>query len=171
MKVHIGPYINWIGPYQIANKICFGKSEVSEKLGEWLAKYDWLCNLCERVYEWRERKIHVKIDKYDTWSMDDTLAYIILPMLKQLQSKKQGSPFVDDEDVPVELRSSGAQVDEYGCVDDNFHKRWDWVLAEMIHAFEWKVASGDIIPDDNEDARRAANGFKLFGKYYQSLGD
>jgi hypothetical protein len=29
-----------------------------------------------------ERKIDVRIDKYDTWNMDSTLAYIILPMLK-----------------------------------------------------------------------------------------
>jgi hypothetical protein len=46
---------------------------------------------------------YVKIDKWDTWSMDHTLAQIVLPMLKQLQATKHGSPLVEDEDVPEGL--------------------------------------------------------------------
>jgi len=39
--------------------------------------------------------------------------------------------------VPAELRSTAAppKENEY-CVDDNHFKRWDWVMAEMIFAFE-----------------------------------
>ena len=53
-----------------------------------------------------ERKIDVQLDKFDTWNMDDTLAHIILPMLKQLKETKHGSHIVDDEDVPEELRTT-----------------------------------------------------------------
>ena len=72
--------------------------------------------------------------------MDDTLAHIILPMLKQLQATKHGSPLVDDEDVPEHLRSTAAppKENEYDT-DDNHHLRWDWVLDEMIFAFESKL--------------------------------
>lgn len=177
MKVHIGPYRTWIGPYQIADAICFWEKKkgeeanLSEKLGDWLAKIDWLVNLCEWVESKKKRKVYVQIDKYDTWSMDDTLSHIILPMLKQLQSTKYGSPFVDDADAPVELRSTGVQVDDNGNVDNNFHKRWDWVMNEMIHAFEWKVSADSCFLDDMEEANRIENGFRLFGKYYQALWD
>jgi len=79
-----------------------------------------------------ERKVEVEIHKYDTWSMDCTLALIIEPMLRQLKDTKHGSPYVEPEDVPEELRPS--KKDEYGT-DDTHFKRWDWVLDEMIFAF------------------------------------
>ena len=83
---------------------------------------------------------YVKIDRWDTWSMDHTLAPIILPMLKQLQKTKHGSPGVDDEDVPEELKSTSAPPKENEWdTDENWFKRWDWVLDEMIFAFECKV--------------------------------
>jgi len=61
-------------------------------------------------------------------------------MLKQLQSEKHGAPFVDDEDVPEELKSTSAppKENEYDT-DANHFKRWDYVLNEMIFAFEHKV--------------------------------
>jgi hypothetical protein len=82
---------------------------------------------------------YVKIDRYDTWSMDHTLADIILPMLKQLNAEKHGAPHVDDEDVPMELQSwTSPAKDEYDT-DGNHFARWDWVMNEMIFAFECKV--------------------------------
>ena len=93
------------------------------------------------VWDKVDRKIdYVKIDRWDTWSMDHTLSYIILPMLKQLQATKHGSCLVDDEDVPDELKSTSAPPKENEWdTDDNTHNRWDWVLNEMIFAFEHKV--------------------------------
>ena len=85
---------------------------------------------------------YVKIDKWDTWSMDHTLAHIVLPMLKQLQATKHGAPNVDDEDVPqgFGLRSTEAAAKENEWdTDENWHKRWDFALKEMIFAFECKV--------------------------------
>ena len=38
------------------------------------------------------RKINVQIDRYDTWSLDHTLALIILPALIQLKETKQSVP-------------------------------------------------------------------------------
>jgi hypothetical protein len=44
---------------------------------------------------------------------------------------------VDDVDVPKELRSTSAPAKENEWdTDDNHHKRWEWVLNEMIFAFE-----------------------------------
>ena len=74
--------------------------------------------------------------------MDHTLGYVVLPMLKQLKASKHGSPFVDDKDVPKELRSAAAPPKENEWdTDENHFKRWEWVLDEMIFAFETKVGS------------------------------
>jgi hypothetical protein len=139
---------------------------------------------------------YVKIHKHDTWSMDQTLAPIILPMLKQLQATKHGSPKVDDADVPFELRSYTAWPTESWETDEHWHHRWNYVLAEMIWSFE------QLIDDSAEHAffdhgevdesrpmletinqikfdrvgyeayvARRQNGFRLFGKYYESLWD
>jgi hypothetical protein len=98
-----------------------------------------ICMAIQKVLDFIHPRIeYVKIDRYDTWSMDHTLANIILPMLKQLRDSKHGAPNVDDEDVPRELRSIYALPKEEYDVDGNHFKRWDWVLDEMIFAFECK---------------------------------
>ena len=114
---------------------------------------------------------YVKIDPWDTWSMDHTLAPIILPMLRQLIDTKHGAPIVDNEDVPEELRPTD------GSTDPNFFKRWDWVMDEMIYAFDCKANKDDVYMrlESQEEMKveqaRISNGFRLFGKYYEALWD
>lgn len=173
MKVKIGPYKSWFGPYQLAEKIMFwvpkekdeyGFPHTAERVhrfGEWLAYgsirpepevgdvTDWgedrPSTLIAKFLGWidskKKRKITVHIDRWDTWNMETTLGYIIRPMLKQLRENKHGAPWVDDEDVPIELRSTSArkltqEEKDNGHADDNHFKRWDWVMDEMIFAFE-----------------------------------
>ena len=138
MKIHIGPYIDWFGPYQFAENLkIFGLSEERcFAIGRWLNK-TWLKPVLERIYSWRDRKVKIRIDKYDTWNMHATLALIILPMLKQLKDTTHGSPYVDDEDVPEHLRSTSAPPKENEHdIDALHHDRWVWVLDEMIWTFE-----------------------------------
>ena len=181
MKINIGPYKNWFGPYQLAERLCFWAKPIKDEwgiedkpdwvhnFGEWLAhgsvlpeptaenpfsrKWNedrpntWLYNFLLWVDSKKKRKVKVQIDGWDTWSMDHTLALIVLPMLKQLKATKHGAPFVDDKDVPKHLRSTSApplsQKDiDCGAVDDLHFQRWDWVLDEMIFAFESKTQDG-----------------------------
>ena len=157
------------------------------------------------VFNWiwfdrRTQKIKVRIDKWDTWSMDHTLAHIVLPMLAQLKATTHGAPNIDDKDVPKELRSTSAAPKENSWdIDDNHFKRWDWVLDEMIWAFNQKCRDhwegdyyeyrelgmeedkGDnlfglkLVWEDEEGRaahqKRMTAGFKLFGKYYENLWD
>lgn len=123
---------------------------LEKKIGE--EKADKITDVAQSVVNWtwnfprragKDSKPKIKINYWDTWSMDCTLAPIIEPMLKQLKETKQGSPFVDDEDVPDELKSVNAaplteEEQNQGYVDNNHHKRWEWVLNEMIWAFEQK---------------------------------
>ena len=117
---------------------------------------------------------YVKIDSWDTWSMDHTLAPIILPMLRQLIDTKHGAPFVDLEDRPEELRAE--RPTDYDV--DEFHfQAWDWVLDEMIYAFDCKANKDDVwcrLESQEEieaEQARISNGFRLFGKYYEALWD
>lgn len=170
MKVKIGKYTTWWGPYQIAELLCWwakpvkdehgfqSKPEFVHNFGTWLAERKdgtdtWLTKVCQWVESKKSRQIYVHIDRYDTWSMDSTLSHIVVPMLVQLQLTKHGAPNVADEDVPEGLKSTSAppKESEYDT-DANHFVRWDWVLNEMIFAFTakrdgtWqdKYSSGNI---------------------------
>lgn len=114
-----------------------------------------------RPHNWLVDKLrvqYVKIDNYDTWSMDSTLTPIILPMLKQLKASKHGAPCVDDADVPEWLRSTAAAPKENEWDTDEFHfARWDWVMDEMIFAFEQLNKD-----DEGEDMYRVGKADYLF---------
>ena len=144
MKVYINNYrSHWLSPYTILEKAFFWREiDYDEPLiDKWANRLAPLCQILQKVLDIIHPKInYVKIDRWDTWSMDHTLAYIVLPMLKQLNDKKQGAPFVDDEDVPEELKSTSAppKENEYDT-DANHFKRWDWVMNEMIFAFECEL--------------------------------
>jgi len=139
------------------------------------------------LYRWfgysQQQRTSIKIHDYDTWSMDHTLAPIILPMLVQLRATKHGAPMVDMKDVPRELRATKKQLDAYGKNGDSdpkFFERWDWIMDEMIWAFEQKCRD-DWMEDydynkwDSEGAKahqdRMSNGFRLFGTYFENLWD
>ena len=139
MRIYVGPFKSWIGPYQIADLL--QKVGVSEdkcySIGEYL-NTTWLKSVCEWLHSKKNRTIKVKLDDYDTWNMDSTLAIIILPMLKQLHVTKHGAPNVDDADVPegLGLRSNECTPKENEWdIDENHFKRFDWVMDELIWAF------------------------------------
>lgn len=88
-----------------------------------------------------ERKVNIRIDKWDTWSMDHTLALIILPMLKQLQATKHGAP----GSMPAFNQTSETfwpqQCLEFYKEDDTpawdeGHKQWTEIMDKMIWSFE-----------------------------------
>lgn len=87
----------------------------------------------------RDRKEEVRIDPWDTWNLDSTLALIVTPMLKQLIEKQHGSPFVEYKDAPKEFTPTEEEIkksQEEGDTDPYWHERWTWVLNEMLFAFE-----------------------------------
>jgi hypothetical protein len=143
VKVYKSNYRNhWISPYKILEKVFFWREiDYDEPLiDKWSNRLLPFSKAYQAVMDFIHPKIdYVKIDRYDTWSMDHTLADIILPMLKQLNTEKHGAPHVDDEDVPMELQSwTSPAKDEYDT-DGHHFARWDYVLNEMIFAFECKV--------------------------------
>jgi hypothetical protein len=210
MKVKIGPFLNYWGPYQIAEALFFwvkkydSEYEITDGFRKVEAFGDWLANdrhggeskfakLCEYVHSKRSRSVKIRIDSYDTWNLDDTLSLIILPLLKQLKHQKQGAPFTDDCDVPIWLHSTLKPAERPNDIDGNHHERWDWILDEMIWAFEQKCDPNSdskfFIHHDRKDdsiaarissieidrvglmkhEKRVENGERLFGKYFSNL--
>jgi len=201
MKVYLSNYRNhWLSPYTIMDKVIFWREvDYDSNLAKvFNVVFTPFCLILQKVLNFIHPQItYVKIDRWDSWSMDHTLSYIILPLLKQLQHTKHGAPHTDDEDVPEYLRSHMAQPKENEWDTDSLHfMRWDWILAEMIWAFEQKINSDSdepffdhsvcngkapwdkdyIGPKFDKDGYtkhhdRMQNGFVLFGKYYQNLWD
>lgn len=174
MKIYIGKYHDhWISPYTVLEKALWWKDWPNIEYDTpwvkcWTDRLNPLCKGLQKVLDWIHPRInYVKIDYWDTWSMDTTLAPIVLPLLKQLQATKHGSPFVADTDVPenMGLRSTEAKPKENDWdTDDNHHIRWDWVLSEMIWAFEqlysdcdWEAlytsGKAEIIWEKSEDGK------------------
>jgi hypothetical protein len=182
MKVKIGKYKSWFGPYQLAELLCFWSKKVKDEYGfernpDWVHNFgEWLAygsvdpepkvgdilrsnserekTLLYRFFLWvaskRERTVKVRIDPWDTWSIDHTLAHIIHPMLLQLKETQHGAPYVDDKDVPKRLRRAAAkplteEEKNNGATDSLHFQRWEWVLDEMIFAF------ASELDDDWED--------------------
>jgi hypothetical protein len=149
MKVYIGPYRNRLTcqvHYDYMNKkYKFIWDDNKTRFESFLEKVEdavqWFYDkTINRYLDSRKRNIKVKIHNYDTWSMDNTLAYIIVPMLKQLKNTKHGSPWVNDEDVPLELRSTSAPSKENDYDTDQYHHdRWEWALNQMIWTFEQEL--------------------------------
>lgn len=152
MKVYLSKYRNhWISPYTILEKVFFWREiDYDEPLIDKLSNIlNPFCVGLQKVLDFVHPKIdYVKIDYWDTWSMDTTLSPIILPMLKQLKETKHGSGYIDLEDVPENLRYTTTEdydaqstfdfYNEEGSqkIECDIHVRYDWVLDEMIWAFE-----------------------------------
>lgn len=170
MKVYLSNYRDhWISPYTILERLFWwtdwsrcsrwkleqtledeariqrGESSQYVEHPEWVERWSDRLEPVSRAIQWIGQRVYprieyVKIDRWDTWSMDHTLAHIVLPMLRQLRATKHGSPQVDDADVPEHLRSTAAPPKENEWdIDDNHHDRWDWVMGEMIFAFECEL--------------------------------
>jgi hypothetical protein len=125
-----------------------------------------------------ERDIQIEIHDYDTWSGDLTLALIAVPLIEKIKEKKQGSPFVDDEDVPEELKRINNTNPDHPewALDSCWFKRWSYVLDEILWGL--KEVKDSFPTEDNlmfntpefqEYKNRFENSMRLFGKYFTSL--
>lgn len=86
----------------------------------------------------KERRVNVQIDPFDTWSLDHTLALVILPALIQLKHSKQGVPgeFTNriGGDFDRNLVFDFIKEDD-DKVFDQLCDQWDEILDKMIWSF------------------------------------
>lgn len=173
------PRSHWLSPYVILEKVLFWEDkdtvyglEGHEK--KYIKKLvnileipcTWIMNFLDKVHP---KVNYIKIHSHDTWSMDCTLAPIILPMLKQLKDTKHGVPaeFVHGKDGCTEIPFEDAE------------RKWNNALDQMIWSFE------EILKDDADEVfftndkfdkegymkyqRKVQRGLDLFGRHFRNL--
>ena len=133
------------------------------------------------LYSWfgysPQQSINVKIDKWDTWSMDHTLAPIIHPMLVQLKATNHGYPANLTEKKWNGIMDEMIWAFGQKCRDhweDDYYEYRELELDEATNEME-SLFGIKLVWEDKEgrDAhqKRMTNGFKLFGKYFENLWD
>jgi len=121
-----------------------------------------------------DQKVSIKLDSWDTFSADNTLALIIHPMLVAYRAVPEESRGIlcgsFDEDVPVHLKSTIGVIDGGGDAEEELRAaQWDWILCEMIWAFDTKINTDLWDMRGTIKEQRMLNGMKLFGKYFNGL--
>ena len=130
------------------------------------------------------RMIRVKIDAWDTWSLNHTLALIIAPALRKFKKANNGVPgsLMDLSHHETMEWNSAAFKKAERKASDRADKEWDRILDVMIWSFEEVAADNPSEPiitkfKDKRQWRRRSDayhkrldeGFALFGKWYGAL--
>jgi len=150
MKVYIGKHTPWwycrIHDNYMIKKYGYDWNDSTTFFEKFLEKVEDAVNsfyqhTFNRYFGSKKRNIKVKVHDYDVWSLDNTLAHIILPALRTLKENKHGTPSTDREDAPADpIYDDDTNAEEW---DRSFSdKRWEYVINEMIHAFECEVNDG-----------------------------
>jgi hypothetical protein len=194
MKVYIGKYRTFFSIYKLIDKLqkVGVKEDTCDKIGDWFDRcLPFIQKGLVRLDIWRNRKStqnsFVKIDYYDTWNVDGTIASIVAPLLKTFINEK-------DESYPGQFEN---------------YEQWEEVMKKMLWSFEqlnadWESQfyevtkskiSFNVIRDDKpgsgyqifnrmnfdgditrwapraseEHRKRIQDGLDLFAKHYFSL--
>lgn len=139
------------------------------------------------------RVVDVVVESFDLYNADNTIGLIIHPILVAYKDKCTSVFYVDDEDVPDELKTGGTDSDFKDF--DAGKRKQDWVIDEMIYAFECLGPNSDwegkyynfkdgydtapfekmhLFYEVDEEGLEAAekrlnNGLRLFGRYCRGL--
>lgn len=127
------------------------------------------------------RKIGIRIDPYDTWNMDHTLAMLIVPMLRQLREQQHGIPgaFSPAHSTETHQLQFPFMDEDHDAAFARGEARWLEVMDKMIWSFEQIISEDSLTSDvpagyhgSAENYQRAIQeGIDLFAKYYRNLWD
>ena len=128
----------------------------------------------------KEQKVSVKINKWDTYNMDVTLAHIVYPMLVQLKETKHTHPSDLTEekwDSILDDMIFSFKSKLYNWEEEFTSGVWDMELKDKIEPGKMEMTEGPnhTYKIDEKGRKkyqtRVAKGFTLFGKYYNNLWD
>lgn len=137
MKIDIGPYTKRLSTRRLECAYLermYGENWINVKTSQYIWADHLVIGFLDLVEDlvleplnniFSKRRLKIEYHNYDTWSLDHTLSLIILPGLKQLKATNHGYASVDNEDLPT------------ACLKDaSGEERWEWVMDEMIWAFD-----------------------------------
>lgn len=147
MKFIIGKPVNYIGPYQIAEllKYIWISEDTRYKVGTFLHNTK-LNAFCEWLDTKRKRKVKAKIEPYDVWNADSTMAYVIYHILVKFQEENKCSyAVVKDEDIPEFIEVFNR---DFFLSNEEFERaKWGYVIDECIWTFE------QLLPETDWEAK------------------
>lgn len=190
MKVKIGPYIEFIGIFQIFDKLkWFGVSEDRcHKMAEAVDdRLPFISDFLIWLDSKRNRKIKVILDNYDHWSFRDSLSPIIYAMLVDLKTHRNGWPskFESDEEWDIildkmiwsfqELQRDW-ESDYYKENDSliNFRTKREDKPGKSDFFKRMMLEQGQILYDRQGEAihrEKIQEGLELFGTHFLDLWD
>lgn len=97
----------------------------------------------ERPTDDDKQIIDIQVEDHDLWNIDQTLAHIILPLLKDFRNFDDSYP---------------------ACYE---HQQWREIIDKMIHTFELIIE--DEYSCDIELTKEIQEGLDLFGQNYLRL--
>ncbi len=121
-------------------------------------------------------KVQIKITNRDALDLYFTAGCLLLPMFERFKRIKRYIIVVNDDDVPVELKSKAdLSIGEY-LLDSNYQARNDWLLSEIIWALKkvqsqrsLKIVEFLSAEEYEKQQARLINAFSLMGKYWLSF--
>jgi len=146
MKVKLGPYRKFYSSRDF-NEVYYKLKRLKPSWEVSASELDWMDKVFEKFCDYidvlltpinkiayRDRTIKVRIDDYDAWNADHTLALIVYPLLQKLKETKQGTPSVVLKDLPKSFVYEKTANDVKGFTYSE--TAWDYILDEMIWAFK-----------------------------------
>jgi len=130
-----------------------------------------------------ERKISVRIDKWDTHSLDHTLAHIIHPALVQFRENLSGYPGEKgmtmakwEKILDKMIFSFGETMNDVNAIEKFSSGDYDWIVTKLEDGGEeWQKGPNATYKFDTRGYKaynkKLQEGFELFGKYYSNLWD
>ena len=188
MKAVLGGYYRWYEPHrwtQLLYKIL--SEERADKIEDYILGLPGIQRLQSYVTN-AQPKEYIRIDPYDVWSADMTMAKIIAPLLIKMKEHSHGYFQVDQKD-----RRHKCQPDQ---------SAWGYVVDEMIWTFTELAQGADTMRFCHGELKmhskkygdrgccrvyfdksgyyvdkvgekwyhdRITNGLRLFGRYYRNL--
>lgn len=106
-------------------------------------------------------RVNVEIEGWDTFNPSQTIALIVAPLLREYMVKRSGGDslisLTDPQDAPSEFEHDAP-------------RRWDWIISEIIHAFQTFVDKPRFpLGCGDPESFRVQRGLRLFAKYYGDL--
>lgn len=124
-----------------------------------------------------KRKINVSVGVDDIISADNTLAHVIVPVLKKYLNRCGGVPGVLMTNEHWKLCDFGkktkAQKARLKKLNEATSKEWKSIIESMLWSFT-QIAKGypynlDVNGSHGEYSKKIQDGLDLFGKYYRHL--
>lgn len=113
--------------------------------------HDWLKSL--KLIE-RDQKVTIRVDSWDVWNADVTMARLISAVVTKFREDIQGYP------------QSLDIADANGLED---LAAWEYIIDEIIYVFSHYEDLIDYKDDYVANKARFDNGARLFAKYFQNI--